>query len=167
MRGPAVGSISRGVDIADDLTPLDPAYRSYLRARALIRAAALLLAAVVAEAFSPWPTGTALIPALLIGAVMVVILPQRRFARWHYALGDDRLRVQHGAIFRTDTMVPLGRVQHVDIDQGPLMRHWDLSALSLHTAGSHGETVTIPGLRRADAEAIRERIRDHIRQAQE
>lgn len=154
------------MDTTDDLTPLDPAYRTYLRAKALLRAGVLLLAALIAEAIAPVPSGIVAGPAVAIAILMVAVLPQRRFARWLYALGEDRLRVQHGAIFHHDTMVPLGRVQHVDIEQGPLMRRWDLSELTLHTAGSHGATVTIPGLRRSEAETIRDFIRAHIRKAQ-
>ena len=68
-----------------------------------------------------------------------------------------------GLLFRSDTVVPFGRVQHIDVDRGPLERYYDLSTLTLHTAGSHNASVHLPGLNHDDALAMRETIRAHIK----
>ena len=83
-------------------------------------------------------------------------------ARGH-ALGDGRLRVVRGLLFHSDTVVPFGRVQHIDVDQGPLERAYHIATLTVHTAGSHNASVQLPGLAHADALAMRETIRAAIR----
>ena len=81
-------------------------------------------------------------------------------------LDEDRLRVERGYLFYSDTVVPLGPVQHIDVDQGPIMRRYDLATLTVHTAGNHGASVSLPGLRHDDAVAMREAIREYIKVAQ-
>lgn len=154
------------MDQPQDLTPLDPAFVKQLRVSGAVISVIQLAIAAVAEVATPLPTGVFLIPSLALAAWLVLIVPLRRYRRWGFAFGSDRLRVVHGYLFHHDTVVPLGRIQHIDLHQGPLMRHWGLAALTVHTAGNHGASITLPGLRLADAEAMREAIRAHIRQSQ-
>ena len=63
----------------------------------------------------------------------------------------------------TDTVVPFGRVQHIDVDRGPIERYYGIATLQLYTAGSHGDVVTLSGLSHDDALAMRETIRAHIK----
>ena len=56
------------MDAADDLTPLDPAYKSLMRVQLAIVAAVLLVAASIAEVAIPGWTGAVWIPALLVAA---------------------------------------------------------------------------------------------------
>ena len=149
-----------------DLTALDPRFRSVLRIEGAIRALIILAGAGAAEALTPiWP-GTFLIPALLIAVWLGFIAPARRFARWGYRFGEDQLRIARGYLFQSDTVVPLGRIQHIDVHQGPIMRRYGLAELRVHTAGNHNASVSLPGLAREDALAMRESIRLHIKQAQ-
>jgi uncharacterized protein len=153
------------VDETQDLTPLDPAFVKLLRVRGAVLALIQMVLAAVAEALTPLPTGLFPIPALAIAGWLIVVVPARRYRRWGYQFGEDRLRVVHGFLFHHDTVVPLGRIQHIDVHQGPLMRKWGLAQLTVHTAGTHGSSVSLPGLRLTEAEAMREAIRQHIRQA--
>ena len=149
-----------------ELTALDPRFRSVLRIEAAIRALIIVAGAVTAETLTPiWP-GSLLIPALLIGVWLVFIAPARRFTRWGYQFGTDQLRIARGYLFRSDTVVPLGRIQHIDVREGPIMRRYGLAELRVHTAGNHNASVSLPGLAREDALAMRESIRLHIKQAQ-
>ena len=97
-------------------------------------------------------------------ALQVVVLPHRIYRRWGYDMGDEQLRVLRGFLWRTDTIVPFNRIQHIDVAQGPLQRLFGLSTLIVHTAGTHNSIVTLPGLATADAETMRETIKGHIRQ---
>ena len=78
-------------------------------------------------------------------------------------MGDDRLSVVRGILFRRDTVVPFGRVQHIDVHQGPIARFFGIASLTLHTAGSHNASVTLPGLEEKIARAMRDEIRNHIK----
>jgi hypothetical protein len=59
--------------------------------------------------------------------------------------------------------VPFGRVQHIDVEKGPVERYYGLATLVLHTAGTHNASVSLPGLAEEDALAMREAIRAKIR----
>lgn len=150
------------------LTPLHPPQKSLIRLRAAIRAGFLLILAVVGEYFLQrelaLPGGYIVGVAVLIALALVFILPHRIYRRWGYDMGTEQLRVLRGFMWRTDTIVPFNRIQHIDVAQGPLQRFFGLSTLIVHTAGTHNSIVTLPGLATADAEDMREVIKGHIRQ---
>ena len=150
----------------DPLKPLDPAYVTVMRIGAALFAAIPLAGALVLETAQLTATGLFIIPAAFLAAWIVLALPSRRYARWHYALGADRLRIVRGYLFYSDTVVPLGRIQHIDVHQGPIMRRYGLATLTVHTAGNHNDSVSLPGLRHEEAVEMREAIREHIKEAQ-
>lgn len=134
----------------------------------IIRAVILLVLGLAAEIALQIQLGTTpgfiLIPVALFAAMLVLVLPGRIYRRWGYDMGDEQLRVLRGFLWRTDTIVPFNRIQHIDVAQGPLQRLFGLSTLIVHTAGTHNSIVTLPGLATMDAEEMRETIKDHIRQ---
>jgi uncharacterized protein len=154
------------MDAPETLTSLDPAFISVMRIASAIIALFPLAGAIVLEFIGIVPTGAVIVPTLLLLGYIVWAVPARRYARWGYDVGEDRLRIVRGYLFYSDTVVPFGRIQHMDVDQGPIERRYDLATFSAHTAGSHGSTITLPGLKHEDALALRERIRDHIKAAQ-
>ena len=151
------------MDATDELTQLDPRYKTMMRVVAAILGAVLLIAATIAEIAIPSWTGVVWVPVAIIIAYLVVYLPMRRYATRGYSLAEERLRVVRGVLFHSDTVVPFGRVQHIDVDQGPLERAFHLATLTVHTAGSHNASVSLPGLAHDDAMAMREAIRAAIR----
>ena len=134
-----------------------------MRLHALVPAAILVVAGVVLELAQFNPMGIFVVPATLLALLLVLVIPPRRFRRWGYRLDAELLRVVRGRLFHSDTVVPLGRVQHVDVDQGPVARRYGLAMLTVHTAGNHNASVSLPGLRRDDALAMREAIGARIR----
>ena len=151
------------MDDSQDLTQLDPRYKSMMRLVAAIPAVLLIIGSTVAEVAIPGWTGVVWVPALLLAAVLVIYMPMRRFSTRGYSLAEERLRVVRGVFFRADTIVPFGRVQHIDVGQGPLERAFGLATLTVHTAGTHNASVSLPGLRHQDATDIRDDIRAAIR----
>jgi membrane protein YdbS with pleckstrin-like domain len=152
----------------EELTPLHPSYRTVLRLQTMIFFIPVMIGALVAEAAlanegAPIPSGLIAGPLLLLAIVLVIRLPQRRFAARGYQMSADRLRVVRGVLFRSDTVVPFGRVQHIDVDQGPLERAFGIATMTLHTAGTHNASVDLPGLGEAHAREMREDIRAHIK----
>jgi membrane protein YdbS with pleckstrin-like domain len=99
----------------------------------------------------------------LLGLLAVAVLPGRRYRRLGYALHPKLLQVVRGWLFHVDTMVPLVRVQHLDVTRGPLDKAFGTATLVVHTAGTHNSIVTLPGLAPDKAAAIRDEIRQHIR----
>lgn len=152
-------------DVDDDaaLTPLHPDHVAVLRIQTALALAPLLVGAVVLEVARLLPLGLILAPVALAALFLILRAPLRRYHAKGYAMGADRLRIVRGMLFRSDTVVPFGRVQHIDLSQGPLERLYKLATLTVHTAGSHNASVHLPGLAHDDALAMRETIRAHIR----
>ncbi len=101
--------------------------------------------------------------ALALAATGVLAVPRRRYKRLSYALHPTMLQVVRGWLFHTDTIVPLVKVQHIDVTRGPLDKGFGTATLVVHTAGTHNSIVTLPGLAPDRASAIRDEIRRHIR----
>ena len=127
----------------------------------------LLIAAAVAETVLreklAIARGLMVLPALLPVLWIVLVAPGRRFRAWGYRLTGEALELHHGVLTRIETLVPLHRVQHLDIAQGPIERACGVCRLVVHTAGTAHSRVTLPGLSRATAESMRDEIRAQIR----
>lgn len=94
----------------------------------------------------------------LLGVWTIVYYHPRNYRAWGYRLEQRVLLIRQGVWFRSIKLLPLPRLQHVDVKRGPLQRQFGLATLVLHTAGTHAASIEIPGL---DAdEAVR--LRDHL-----
>jgi uncharacterized protein len=147
----------------DALTPLHPNYVKVVRIATLVAVLPLSIPALVLEQAAVLPRGAVLVPLLLLGLYLVIRVPLRRYHARGFQMDADRLRVVRGLIFRSDSVVPFGRVQHIDVHRGPLERFYGLATLVLHTAGNHNASVALPGLAHEDALAMREEIRAHVK----
>lgn len=148
---------------------LEPGQLGVMRARAFIVGGILLLAALAAEtvlrtAVEGLPLGTVVLPVVLLLAWPVLAAPGRRYRAWGYRIDPEELHIAQGILTRTETVVPLARVQHIDVSQGPIERHYGVSRLVLHTAGTMNSRVVLPGLSRDTAESVRDEVRARIRQ---
>jgi membrane protein YdbS with pleckstrin-like domain len=144
------------------LSSLDPAYTKVVRLHGGIALLPLLAGAIAIEMDDLLPTGLIFVPFALLALLLVGLMPVRRWRSRGFEMGADRLRVVKGVLFHADTVVPFSRVQHIDVEQGPLERAYGIARLILHTAGTHNSSVTLPGLAHADAVAMREAIRAHL-----
>ena len=150
-----------------ELTKLHPNYSHALRLQTTLSAIPFLIAAMVLEgalAEQPgFPTGIVAGSVMLVALALIIRIPARRYNARGYQISADRLRVVRGILFRVDTVVPFGRVQHIDVNQGPIERLFGIATLTLHTAGNHNASVALPGLGEQLARDMRETIRSHIR----
>lgn len=150
------------------LTPLDPGLLRLMRIRGAAAGVAATAAALVAESALagalPLPPGLLLVPAILVLAYLALWAPPRRYRAWGYAIDGEELRLRRGLWVRVQTVVPLDRIQHIDLSQGPLERSLGICSLVLHTAGTLHSQIVVPGLTRATAERIRDDIRARIRE---
>ena len=147
----------------DALTQLHPNHVKILRILTAVFTLPFVIGSLVLEVSEVLPAGFFVVPVVLAAAFLIMRVPLRRYHARGFQMGADRLRVVRGLLFRSDTVVPFGRVQHIDVDQGPLERYYGLATLTLHTAGSHNASVHLPGLLNEDAAAMREVIRAHIK----
>ena len=148
------------------LEPVESGYKNVLRVRFLIFWLVIWVAAAMFDRillqeteFAGFPT----VAVFVIAAAGVLTAPQRIYSRLHYRLTEKLLQVVRGWLFHVDTVVPLVRVQHIDVTRGPLEKLFGVATLVVHTAGTHNSIVTLPGLAPDRAAQIRDIIREHVR----
>jgi uncharacterized protein len=147
-------------EIAPPLEPLHPRAVTLWRITGLARGALLTAGVLAAEWLvgipAPFGLGTGIVALLaIIGAVIV---PPLRFRAWGFAVRDTDLYLRHGILFRTTSIIPYARIQHVDTRHGPLDRWLGLATLVIFTAGTRGAIVSIPALAMDIAESMRDQL---------
>ena len=167
MRDEAAGRRrARGSAGEDEVTPLERGQLWVMRIHAAIASTVLLGAAAVGglvlQRNGLFPAWAVLAPALAAAAYLTLVAPGRRYRAWSYALETDDLRLARGVWTEVSTLVPLDRVQHLDIAQGPLERPFRVCRLVIHTAGTLHSQLTLPGLTRETAERMRDEIRARV-----
>nr|CAA9295027.1 hypothetical protein AVDCRST_MAG63-4692 [uncultured Armatimonadetes bacterium] len=161
--GPAPPASRSSRDL--ELLPLDGRLVRLWRASHLIGTAVLLLLALAGvvvlwlnyPAALPWAAAAWLALAALRFWLMAWY-PPLAYRAAGYRLDESVLLIRSGVWFQVVHLLPLSRLQHVDLQRGPLERRFGLASLVLHTAGTRDAALTVPGL---DAgEAVR--LRDHL-----
>lgn len=139
-----------------------------LRVRAFLTALVLIAALLTADLGplreTPVPFGATSGIAAFLLILWALWSPGRRYRSWGYSVEEDELHIQHGLWTRVRTIVPFGRVQHIDVAQGPIERHFGVARLIVHTAGTRSSAVGLPGLESGEAGRIRDVIRSRVRQ---
>ena len=103
--------------------------------------------------------GPVFIASLVVALIACVawLVERGRYRAWGYAEREDDLIVTRGLMFRRVSVVPYGRMQFIDVTAGPIDRAFSLATVQLHTAAAATD-ARIPGLDRADADALRDRL---------
>lgn len=78
--------------------------------------------------------------------VLLLIITLIGFKYRKYALRDHDIVYESGWLIYNQGVVPFGRLQYVNINQGLLMRQLGLGTIVLHTAGSEKSAMKISGL---------------------
>ena len=161
-RGEPHGETSGDAQIADGVRrKLDPAWITARRLSGLFVCLIVIgslgiaaLALGIAFDVLIW-TGAAwfALAALICG--LTWIWPGLAWKYAAYAVSPRGLRVRRGVLIRSIASVPKSRVQHTDVSQGPIQRHFGIATLIVHTAGTQYAAVPVPGLPRETAVAIR------------
>lgn len=143
---------------------LHPRARTLFYLQALARLALFWVPVTIVGAFaiaSVWSVTAAITVAaawLLLQVVLTLWMPSLAFDRWAWNVREDDLLIGRGVLFRSVTSIPLPRVQHVDLRQGPIEQSLGLARLAIYTASGSGADGVLPGLALADAEALRDRL---------
>lgn len=113
---------------------------------------------------SYWVGLIALAVTIVEWVVTALIIPKLRWKRWRYQIYDQEIYIQHGILIVTRTVVPMIRVQHVDTQQGPILKKYGLSTLQISTAAT---THEIPALLEEEAADLRDQISELARVEQD
>jgi uncharacterized protein len=94
---------------------------------------------------------------LLLAAVSTLLLILG-FKYKGYALRSQDIIFREGLVFRSTAVVPFNRVQHAEVNQGPMDRLLGLSTLNVYTAGGSSSDLSVPGLIPQRAHQLKEFI---------
>lgn len=115
---------------------------------------------LASAAFGTVASITIALAVLLIAVTLGVGLGGLRARRVRYALLAEGLRIRRGICWWHETLVPRSRVQHLDLERGPIERPLGLATLVIHTAGTRLNAVRLAGLDEARARALRDALVD-------
>lgn len=134
-----------------------PAYPRLVAIVVALIAAPVLLAVILFAALARPPLafrlGVALAAVAVLAGAAWIALAHARSIR--YAVREHDVILRAGVFWRTESVQPLERIQHVEQVQGPLAKRLGLATLKLYSAGTGRATFAIPGLDAATADAVR------------
>lgn len=87
--------------------------------------------------------------------VLLVFFPRVQYRFYRYEFKDDEIYVYQGVFWRSLITIARVRVQHVDVQSGPVERALGLVKLSVHVAGDFAATAVIEGLEQMEGERLR------------
>ena len=84
------------------------------------------------------------------------------FSKRKYAIREKDITYSSGLFIKKMTTVPFSRIQHIEIDEKPISRLFNLAAISVYTAGDSSDDLVIKGLKKVTAKKIKELISTKI-----
>ncbi len=100
--------------------------------------------------------------ALILLLVVTFIFEVIGFKKRKYAVREKDISYKKGFLYKSLTTVPFNRIQHIEIDQGPISRFFGLATLSVFTAGDSSDDLKIKGLLKEQSLQIKEFITNKI-----
>ncbi len=147
---------------------LDPAIKRVWKIKGLLGWGILLPGSATADVVLFFSNNDTFPPGLWTGILVVIcllwvfIIPNLRYRYWRYELRKDDLYAVRGIWNRIQTIVPLRRIQHLDVEQDLIEGNYDIARLVVHTAGTRSTDVVVPGLPYDEAVHLRDTVRSSI-----
>ncbi|KAB7663454.1 PH domain-containing protein [Bacillus sp. B1-b2] len=111
-----------------------------------------------------WITVVTVLFLVIYSYLVIILLPKLKWLRWRYEVREDEIEIQQGVVIVKKTLIPMIRVQHVDLKQGPFLRKYELATISVSTAATVHE---IPVLEMQEATEMRHFISNKAKVAKE
>ena len=89
----------------------------------------------------------------------IFIYPRIEYAQWGYLIANDKIQIKHGIFFLKTSIIPIIRIQHLGVENGPLKRKFKINTIVITTAS--GE-FRIEGLTEEEAEEITNNLKDKL-----
>lgn len=115
----------------------------------------IILAAVVAVTLLLYKSIWIISGGIVLSLFITVISPLYEYKQWKYSINAEKVEIIHGIFIVQRTVIPINRVQHINIKQGLIQKHYDISGVEIFTAGGRH---AIEGLH----SAVATQIADHL-----
>ena len=130
--------LAQGERLVLDIRPHWIALVLPIGATALIVAAVVVALVAMPDSWPAWVPWT----AVLVGAVLIVAYPLRRFVAWvtsHFVVTSDRLVHRSGWFAKRSMEIPLENINDVRFSQSVFERVIRAGDLVIESAGEHGQ----------------------------
>ncbi|MBC7829118.1 MAG: PH domain-containing protein [Chitinophagaceae bacterium] len=148
------------------LTPIEKAYLLVIRIEWGISATVLLITGTVlifsVKSLQHPVWIFSIFAGLIALAFGYAVVQTKSFSQKAYALRDKDVIYRSGWIVQKTHTCPFNRIQHSSVTTGFFERKYGLATLILYTAGTDETDLQIPGLKEADAYAMKEWITQQI-----
>ncbi|WP_106768677.1 PH domain-containing protein [Paenibacillus faecalis] len=123
---------------------------------------AVLIALSVAYIFFAPIKGWTVLPGWIgLGLFILALIwftwiePVLSYRMFGFKVTEEELELRSGWLWLSDTIVPMTRVQHVELERGPLLRRFGLAEVKVVTAA---KTHVIKALESNEAEELKKQI---------
>lgn len=96
---------------------------------------------------------------LLYKLIGLIVYPMIEYRQWGYRISEDKVDIQHGIFFVKHTVIPVIRIQHITVSQGPVNRHLGLYEVEISLASG---SFTIECLSKDVADEIAENLKARL-----
>ena len=147
---------------------LDPAAKRVWTIKGILGWGILLPVSATVDVILFFSNNDSFLPGLWTGLLFIVciswvlVIPKLRYRYWRYELREEDLYAVRGIWNRVQTIVPLRRIQHLDVEQDLIEGNYDIARLVVHTAGTRSTDVVVPGLPYDEAIRLRDTVRIFI-----
>src|SRR5699024_2239545 len=108
-----------------------------------------------------WVTWVGILLYIFLGILIIIMIyeltirPILLQQTWRYDIDDNYIQLKYGFINKHSLIIHILRVEYVNSNQGPILRYYNLSVLTIFIFTS---TNQIPAIPVAEAEEIRDLI---------
>jgi membrane protein YdbS with pleckstrin-like domain len=92
-------------------------------------------------------------PSVLL---VTVFFSRINFIKKAFAFRNHDVLFRNGIIATNTIVIPYNRVQHVALHEGLVSRYFGLATVQIYTAGGSSSDIEIPGIKKEEAENIKQ-----------
>lgn len=96
--------------------------------------------------------------------LLTLVVSYKEFFVRGYVLRENDITYKHGWLFHHQITIPFNRIQHTEVNHGPIDRFFNLCQLDIYTAGGSSSDLSISGLDPDKAASIKEYISEKTAQ---
>ncbi|MFM2394573.1 MAG: hypothetical protein RLZZ546_2555 [Bacteroidota bacterium] len=123
--------------------------------------ALIMITSLTIGAYFEEHIGKYYIPLLIIFILFFLFImfsSKKSFDYTGYALREHDLIYREGWLWKSIATVPFNRIQHIEVNQGPFDRLFDLATITVYTAGGSSSDLEIDGILQETAYTLKEFI---------
>lgn len=153
-----ISSLPRYESVA--FVPLSASYWKVILLQLLILL--LIVVGVVLYVVFNQPEVTPYLGFLTGSWVFALVLSRISFNKKAFAFREHDVLYRSGVIATSTIVIPYNRIQHVALHEGVFSRMFGLAKIEIFTAGGHSGDIEIPGIKKHQAEDIKQLLMGKI-----